>query len=298
VFPHHENEVAQSCAANRTSRMANFWMHNGFLQVDGEKMSKSLGNFVTIHELLTSWRGKPWAGSVLRLAMLSTHYRQPIDWTYDLLERARLELAEWCQAVLPEMFTKYDPYGLAWEEGFEPPAEIVNALYEDLNFPSAHSEIRKLHSSSLGNNEEDRLKLLMALQFLGFIKKNTVGALSGRLRGNVLAAANSAQIDDLRALQVHVANNQTTEVLSRFQAFRSLGVTAEPDDQGIITIEYEDGGANLFERLIAQRDEARKAKNWAEADRIRDELAAMGIALKDAKDPATGEIVTTWEIAR
>ncbi len=81
VFPHHEDEIAQSRCAFHTPVMANYWMHNGFLQVEGEKMSKSLGNFVTIHELL-----KDWPGDVIRLNMLRTHYRQPIDWTVRRLE--------------------------------------------------------------------------------------------------------------------------------------------------------------------------------------------------------------------
>ena len=87
VFPHHENEIAQSCCAFGSERMANVWMHNGFLQVEGEKMSKSLGNFVTIHELLrtTKFGGRTWPGEALRLAMLRTHYRQPIDWTVKAL---------------------------------------------------------------------------------------------------------------------------------------------------------------------------------------------------------------------
>ena len=94
VFPHHENEIAQSCCAFGSNRMANVWMHNGFLQVEGEKMSKSLGNFVTIHELLrtTKFGGRTWPGEVLRLAMLRTHYRQPIDWTVKALEEAEATL--------------------------------------------------------------------------------------------------------------------------------------------------------------------------------------------------------------
>ena len=83
VFPHHENEIAQSRCAFHTPVMANYWMHNGFLQVEGEKMSKSLGNFVTIHELL-----KDWPGEVVRFNMLATHYRQPIDWTSESLVEA------------------------------------------------------------------------------------------------------------------------------------------------------------------------------------------------------------------
>src|SRR6185437_15685867 len=90
VFPHHENEIAQSRCAFHTGVMANYWMHNGFLQVEGEKMAKSAGNFVTIHELLNSKRfgGRSWNGETLRFAMLRTHYRQPIDWTLRGLEEA------------------------------------------------------------------------------------------------------------------------------------------------------------------------------------------------------------------
>src|SRR6266851_5458636 len=90
LFPHHENERAQSCRAFNRFKMAQVWMHNGFLRVAGEKMSKSLGNFVTIRELLKDKKfgGREWPGEVLRLAMLMTHYRQSIDWTVESLEEA------------------------------------------------------------------------------------------------------------------------------------------------------------------------------------------------------------------
>src|SRR6187402_1333194 len=88
VFPHHENEIAQSRCAFHSQMIANFWMHNGFLQVEGEKMAKSLGNFVTIHELLTGWNGYAWPGEALRFNMLRTHYRQPLDWTLVGLDEA------------------------------------------------------------------------------------------------------------------------------------------------------------------------------------------------------------------
>ena len=97
VFPHHENEVAQSRCAHGTPVMANVWMHNGFLQVEGEKMSKSLGNFVTINELLKTraFGGIAWNGRILRLAMLMTHYRQPIDWSVSRLQEAEFRRARW-----------------------------------------------------------------------------------------------------------------------------------------------------------------------------------------------------------
>src|SRR5262245_35673686 len=129
VFPHHENEIAQSRCAHGTKIMAQVWMHNGFLQVEGEKMSKSLGNFITINELLASPRfgGQSWHGRVIRLAMLGTHYRQPIDWTVERLVQARAtlgELAETMHDVVPAQ---------------EPHDDVVAALEDDLNTPSAIS---------------------------------------------------------------------------------------------------------------------------------------------------------------
>src|SRR5208282_6067232 len=95
VFPHHENEIAQSRCAFHTPAMANFWVHNGFLQVEGEKMAKSAGNFVTIHELL-----KDWPGEVIRLQMLTTHYRQPIDWIVSKTKETEQELWAWVTTLV------------------------------------------------------------------------------------------------------------------------------------------------------------------------------------------------------
>jgi cysteinyl-tRNA synthetase len=125
VFPHHENEIAQSRCAFHTSVMANYWMHNGFLQVEGEKMSKSLGNFFTIRELLADW-----PGGVLRFQMLKTHYRQPIDWTRKGTETAALELdgyytfTEHCDRTQGKV-----------------PTALIEALADDLNSPQAITEL-------------------------------------------------------------------------------------------------------------------------------------------------------------
>ncbi len=99
IFPHHENEIAQSRCAHGTSAMANYWMHNGFLEVEGDKMSKSLGNFVTIHELLSGWQGYGWPGEALRFNMLRTHYRQPIDWTLEGLDEVSQDLVDLVRGV-------------------------------------------------------------------------------------------------------------------------------------------------------------------------------------------------------
>src|SRR3954449_6861838 len=120
VFPHHENELAQTCCAFHSDRMANVWMHNGFLQVEGEKMSKSLGNFVTIRELLADWPGE-----VLRLNMLKTHYRSPMDWTVKGLEESAKTLDGW-----------YNFIGDC-QPASEPDQIFTEALRDDLNTPSA-----------------------------------------------------------------------------------------------------------------------------------------------------------------
>ncbi len=222
VFPHHENEIAQSCCAfgggEGQPRMANIWMHNGFLQVEGEKMSKSLGNFVTINELLETdvFGGRKWPGEVLRLAMLKTHYRQPIDWTVKALEEAEKTLQDWAEAAQGAVASK-------------PSAELLDALADDLNTARVLAELHALRKAG------DLPALLAGLDLLGI----------------------------------------------------ALPEVAAP---AVVAPEVE--------RLIAARLDARRAKNFAESDRLRDELAAMGIALKDGKDPVTGEPTTSWEVKR
>src|SRR3989442_915329 len=125
VVPHHENELAQTCCAFHEDRMANVWMHNGFLQVESEKMSKSLGNFVTIRELLADWPGE-----VLRLNMLKTHYRSPTDWTSKGLEESAKVIEDWYKDVADvESSDDIDP-------------EFLGALLDDLN---THGAITRLH---------------------------------------------------------------------------------------------------------------------------------------------------------
>jgi cysteinyl-tRNA synthetase len=214
VFPHHENEIAQTRCAFGHEVMANYWMHNGFLQVEGEKMSKSLGNFVTIHELLhtENFGGRKWPGEVLRLAMLRTHYRQPIDFTVKALEEAEASLRKWSA-----------------QAGDVRPAsgEFLSALCDDLNTPLALASLHELEPASLAG----------ALELLGV---------------------------DLR----------------------SYARWVEGETRMAVDVEH-------VSALIAARLAARAAKNWAESDRLRDELAAMGVALKDNKDGTT-----TWEVKR
>jgi cysteinyl-tRNA synthetase len=231
LFPHHENELAQSTCVHGTKIMANIWMHNGHLQVEGEKMSKSLGNFITIHQLL-----KDWPGDVIRYQMLMTHYRQPLDWTEANSRQARLALLKFSRLLRDHRPTS----------GEISPA-FLEALQDDLNTPAALSALHELWDSKTSRSD------------------------SGQIA------------------------NWT------YNALELIGI-AEPHSFEQRLLRFEQSRASIGEDKIAEltkaRLAARKAKNWAEADRIRDELAAMGIALKDAKNPETGEIETTWEIVR
>ncbi|HEY4113321.1 MAG TPA: cysteine--tRNA ligase, partial [Rhizomicrobium sp.] len=131
VFPHHENEIAQSEGAHHNHPLARVWMHNGFLNVEGEKMSKSLGNFVTIHELL-----EDWPGDVLRFNMLRSHYRQPMDWTVRGMNESWNLLEEWYLRAA----------------GFKPPRvteAFLAALCDDLNTPQAITELHRTDAEEL-----------------------------------------------------------------------------------------------------------------------------------------------------
>jgi len=218
MFPHHENEIAQSEGAHGVP-LANVWMHNGFLQVEGEKMSKSLGNFFTIRELLADWPGE-----VLRYQMLKTHYRQPINWTRKSSEEAAVELDHFRVKTL----------GSDLGHGEVLPA-VIDALSDDLNVPKA---IAELHAFMAYHTDyKTAANIRKSFEFLGI---------------NLDAV-------DVKAI-----------------AERQFG----PIDEAEIN------------RAIEARKAARAAKNFAESDRIRDELLAKGIVLKD------GPQGTTWEVKR
>jgi cysteinyl-tRNA synthetase len=223
VFPHHENEIAQSRCSFHTPMMANYWMHNGFLQVEGEKMSKSLGNFFTIHDLLTDW-----PGGILRFQMLKTHYRQPIDWTKKGTETAALELdgyytfTEHCDRTKGEVSTA-----------------LIEALADDLNTPQAITELRRL-------------------------------------------------VDECRKS----ASPDSQAARDLFASCTFLGIELS-SYRDVVRLQRGDVDEVKVVSLIDARNAARKAKNFKEADRIRDELHAMGIELEDKKDGTTA-----WKVKR
>ena len=219
VFPHHENEIAQSRCGFHTPVMANYWMHNGFLQVEGEKMSKSLGNFVTIHELL-----KDWPGEVVRFAMLQTHYRQPINWTVAGLRDAQKVLDHW-YVLTAEC-----------EPGYVC-SDAVDALLDDLNTPKAFAALHELRAESAKGAKPAAACLKASGQLIGLLQHRA----------------------------------------EEWSSFRPASM--EIDEAAVA-------------RLIEARAAARKAKDFKESDRIRDELTSMGVVLKDSKEG------TTWEVAR
>jgi cysteinyl-tRNA synthetase len=228
VFPHHENEIAQSRCAFHLPVMANVWMHNGFLQVEGAKMAKSEGNFITIRELLADWPGE-----VLRLNMLRTHYRQPIDWTMAGILESQKVLDHWYDIVADMPM----PIGIDADE------EVVGSLCDDLNTPSAltrlHAFAGEIRSCASGLHQlELKNKLKASAAFLGVLAFTKGEALENHPHRRIVDA------DKVRA-------------------------------------------------LIDARNAARKAKSFKEADRIRDELKAMGVELEDHKDGTT-----TWKVSR
>ena len=212
IFPHHENEIAQSECANG-EKFANYWVHNGFVTVEGNKMAKSDGNFVTVNELKEKYQGE-----VIRLTMILTHYRQPLNWTNDNLQESKKTLDKWYQYFSevdfkPDLNVKIDE-------------NVMNALNDDMNTPQAIAELHKLFKNCKSTNPDSLNKFLISAQFLGLM------------------------------------NDEPSQWLSWGKENISV-------DQ------------NKIESLITQRNTARANKDFAEADRIRDELENLGIVLED-----------------
>jgi cysteinyl-tRNA synthetase len=222
VFPHHENEIAQSRCAFGSPAMANFWMHNGFLQVEGRKMAKSEGNFITIRELLADWPGE-----VLRFQMLTTHYRQPIDWTRSGTQQAAMALD-----------TFHDLTRTADSANGRVSNDVLAALADDLNTPRAIAELHKLANDARKVDPQAAANLAASCRFLGI---------------------------DLGAVNLQ-------EALKR---------------------QHRDIDETRITALIESRRAARKARNFKQADAIRDELQAMGIELEDKPDGTT-----IWKVKR
>jgi cysteinyl-tRNA synthetase len=220
VFPHHENEIAQSTCAHGGDTFVRYWLHNGFVNVDREKMSKSIGNVLLVHELL-----KQAPGEAIRLALLSAHYRQPLDWTDEGLFQAKMKLDKFYGALRNLSDVDIDPLA-------QPDEKFLQALCDDLNTPKALAVLFDLTSEAYSAESIDakvRIKglLLKSANLMGLLYQDPEAWFSGG--GDDSDGPNAAEI----------------------------------------------------ERLIEARNDARASKDFAEADRIRDELAAQGITLED-----------------
>src|SRR6516165_1885749 len=227
IFPHHENEIAQSVCAHAGRPFVHYWLHNGFLTDDGAKMSKSLGNIRTVRELLGEAPGE-----AIRLALLSTHYRDPLDWTSERLRQARQTLDRFYRALSLPGDAVFERFGEA-EDAVRP---VREALEDDLNTPLALTQLHEIAGSiNRTTSDPERSALQRALE--------TGGRLMGLL--------GQSPLDWLRG-------------------------SAKAD-------------ADQIEERIASRAAARRLRRFAEADRIRSELAAEGIILEDKPDGTT-----TW----
>jgi cysteinyl-tRNA synthetase len=240
LFPHHENEVAQTRCAFGHPFMAHTWLHNGMLLVDGEKMSKSLGNFLTVQDILAKG---PWAGEAFRLLLLRTHYRAALDYTEAALHEARAELDDfYAMLARPAPPAAAPPAMVAW---------ALQPLHDDLNTPLALARLRDLRT-------------LENVASVG----GSAAAVHARTPAPWMPAPGEARAAVLEAGAV-------------------LGLPRHDPARW----RQGDADRDAIEAAIAARLAARRARNWAEADRIRDELKAQGVVLEDS---ASG---TTWRRA-
>jgi len=221
IFPHHENEIAQSRCADHAPVFARYWLHNGFLNMGSEKMSKSLGNVALVHDLVTRHPGE-----ALRWALLSAHYRAPLQWTEELVEQSRRSL--------DRLYGALQRAGDVEAEDAGPDPGFMDALLDDLNTPRAFAELFALASELETADPAGR----------------------ARAKGALLASA------------------------------RLIGFL-QADPEAWFQGGADAGARSRIEALVAARDAARKAKDWPQADRIRAELAGMGVEVLDGPQGAT-----------
>ena len=216
IFPHHENEIAQSVCAHKTKVLANFWMHNGYVTVNKEKMSKSLGNFITINELKNKYDGQ-----VVRLAMLSTHYRQPFDWNEKNLETSYMTLNKWYE-FYSDQDNKLD-------------LGTLEVLADDLNTPMFISKMHSLYKDAVNGNKNAGQQLSDACKLLGLFDKNLAS-------WNNLKTSKSITAEEIENLIQERKVARDNKNFSRSDEIRDLliakGIVIE-DNQGKTSWKYK-----------------------------------------------------------
>ena len=182
IFPHHENEIAQSRCANDTKMFANYWVHNGFITLSNEKMAKSQGNILSINQI------KDWgAGQVLRLALMSSHYRQPLDWNEDLYYSSKNTIQKWYDGVdKKNYFTPKSIQKKLLEKSVKIPDNILEPLYDDLNTPGYIANLHKLFEKTANGNENDIKIFISACNFIGLLLESKEDWLYTRFKSMTL----------------------------------------------------------------------------------------------------------------
>ncbi|MDR0631284.1 MAG: cysteine--tRNA ligase [Holosporales bacterium] len=251
IFPHHENERAQSCGASGQPEMARFWLHNGHLMINGQKMSKSLGNFFTVRELL----GKHPA-EVVRLTLISTHYRQPLDWTYQLTIMAQQQLNKWYRIlgkkdIYNDLFD--DAHASALDEDFAKTDVLESAPGEDPVFAKNMDKINELSQDFLSALCDD-LNTPLAIQHLN----------------KMVQAYDQLPTDDL--------------YISIFYCGRMLGILYNSPASWFQSDSIAAVDVELINQKIEDRKKAKQNKDYERADDIRRELLELGVILEDTEE--------------
>jgi len=214
LFPHHENEIAQSRCANNTKSFANYWIHNAFITMSNEKMAKSTGNILKIKDFK-----KNLDGQVLKLALMSSHYKQPLDWNKKLINDCQNTIEKW-----------YEAYSLV-NQKITLNEDILSPLYDDLNTPGYIANLHQLYEKALKGNDTDKNIFVLACNFIGILNKTKEEWLSIKKKKLLIS-----EVDILKNIEL--------------------------------------------------RNKARDAKDYNEADRIRNELLDKGVLIED-KDGKT-----------
>lgn len=234
IFPHHENEIAQSRCAHGGCHLARYWVHNGFVMINGQKMSKSLGNFFTVRQLLE----EGWPGEVIRLVLLTTHYRQPLDFTRDALTNAQTILDRWYSALAQV------PAAERPSDSEDVDDDVLSLLCDDLNVPAALARLHELASAlNKATDAQDRYSCAQKLVNNGAILGLLTEAPQAWLHRTVSGHRSATTLD-----------------------------------------------VSTIEAKIDARTEARRNRDFATADQIREDLAGLGIVLEDHRDGRR----TTW----